>query len=62
MNKDNQIEILYEDDNLFAINKPAGIISIPDRFDKSIFNAYDYLKSKYPVSYTHLTLPTIYSV
>jgi len=52
MNKDNQIEILYEDDNLFAINKPAGIISIPDRFDKSIFNAYDYLKSKYHEIYT----------
>jgi RluA family pseudouridine synthase len=27
-----QIEILYEDDALFVVNKPAGITSIPDGF------------------------------
>lgn len=41
-----KIEILLEDDNIIAINKPAGMLSIPDRFDPNIPNALSYLKSK----------------
>lgn len=28
-----KIEIIYEDDNIIAFNKPSGLLSIPDRFD-----------------------------
>ncbi|HON06504.1 MAG TPA: pseudouridine synthase [Verrucomicrobiota bacterium] len=28
-----EIEILYEDDYLMAINKPAGLLTAPDRYD-----------------------------
>jgi RluA family pseudouridine synthase len=29
------VEILYEDDDLLAVNKPAGLLAVPDRFDKN---------------------------
>ena len=38
-----QIEILYQDDDMLMVNKPAGILVIPDRFNSDL-----------PVSYTHL--------
>ena len=49
-----KLEIVYEDEHLLVINKPAGIIMHPGagNFNKTIVNA---LMS---VSYTHLTLPT----
>jgi RluA family pseudouridine synthase len=28
-----ELEILYEDDNLLALNKPSGLLSSPDRYD-----------------------------
>jgi 23S rRNA pseudouridine1911/1915/1917 synthase len=28
------VEILYEDDAILAVNKPAGLLAVPDRFDK----------------------------
>lgn len=31
-----QIDILYEDDDLVVVNKPAGLLVIPDRFDNSL--------------------------
>lgn len=31
-----KIEILYEDDDLVVVNKPAGVLVIPDRFDQNI--------------------------
>jgi 23S rRNA pseudouridine1911/1915/1917 synthase len=31
-----QIETLYEDDDLVIVNKPAGLLVIPDRFDLTI--------------------------
>ena len=40
-------EVLFEDDHLIVVNKPSGLLTIAT--DKA-------------VSYTHLTLPTIYSV
>ncbi|MBS1773288.1 MAG: RluA family pseudouridine synthase [Bacteroidetes bacterium] len=31
-----QLEILYEDDDMIIINKPAGILVIPDRFNSDL--------------------------
>ena len=28
------VEILHEDDAILAVNKPAGLLAVPDRFDK----------------------------
>jgi RluA family pseudouridine synthase len=29
------VEILHEDDAILAVNKPAGLLAVPDRFDKA---------------------------
>ena len=29
------VEILYEDQDILALNKPAGLLAVPDRFDKT---------------------------
>ncbi|HPD18191.1 MAG TPA: RluA family pseudouridine synthase [Candidatus Goldiibacteriota bacterium] len=39
--------IVYEDENIIALNKPSGILVIPDRFDKNRENLYDALKEVY---------------
>jgi 23S rRNA pseudouridine1911/1915/1917 synthase len=31
-----KLEIIYEDDDLVIVNKPAGLLVIPDRFDTSL--------------------------
>jgi 23S rRNA-/tRNA-specific pseudouridylate synthase len=31
-----QLEIIYEDDNLIVVNKPAGVLVTPDRWDQGI--------------------------
>lgn len=41
------LEILYEDDDFVIINKPAGMLSVPDRFNQEIPNLYNILKLKY---------------
>lgn len=38
-----KVEIVYEDDHLLAVNKRAGILTIPDRFRKDIPNLFDML-------------------
>jgi len=40
--------ILYEDDTMLAIDKPAGVLSIPDRFNPDLPNLIQGLKIKYP--------------
>lgn len=35
-----KLEIIYEDENLIAFNKPSGLLSIPDRFNAEIPNLY----------------------
>lgn len=37
--------IIFEDDYIMVINKPAGMLSIPDRFDENLPNLYNILKS-----------------
>ncbi|MBK8669762.1 MAG: RluA family pseudouridine synthase [Saprospiraceae bacterium] len=41
-------EILFEDQYLLAVNKPAGILTIPDRFNPALPNLISSLKEKYP--------------
>lgn len=40
-------EILFEDDAVVVIDKPAGLLSIPDRFGAEIPNAEAILRKKY---------------
>jgi RluA family pseudouridine synthase len=36
--------ILLEDDTIIVINKPAGLLVLPDRFDRKLINLYELLK------------------
>ncbi len=42
-----EIETIYEDEDFIILNKPAGVLTIPDRFARGIPNLYDILKEKY---------------
>lgn len=39
--------IIEEDEDYVFINKPSGLLSIPDRFNKNLPNLYSMLKEKY---------------
>ena len=41
-------EILFEDQYIIAVNKPSGVLSIPDRFNPNLPNLVSSLKIKYP--------------
>ncbi|MFQ3675384.1 MAG: RluA family pseudouridine synthase [Endomicrobiia bacterium] len=41
------IDIIFEDEDFLFINKPSGLLSIPDRFDKKQQNLYTILKECY---------------
>jgi 23S rRNA pseudouridine1911/1915/1917 synthase len=40
-------EILYEDDHIILVNKPADLLTIPDRFDAAKPSLYGHLNSIY---------------
>ncbi len=40
----NGIELLHEDDDLLVLNKPSGLLVLPDRFDRSLPDVYTMLK------------------
>jgi 23S rRNA pseudouridine955/2504/2580 synthase/23S rRNA pseudouridine1911/1915/1917 synthase len=40
-------KIIYEDEDFIAVNKPTGMLVIPDRFDKTKENLFDDLNKKY---------------
>ncbi|MCE5301427.1 MAG: RluA family pseudouridine synthase [Spirochaetia bacterium] len=44
---DIDIMILYEDNDIVVLNKPSGMLTIPDRFKKELPNLYDMLNLKY---------------
>ena len=44
------VPIVFEDENLIALNKPSGLLTIPDRFDPTIPS----LKSELTVKYKNL--------
>ncbi len=52
MKSKNNVDIIFEDNDLIVINKPAGILSIPDRYDKSSPNAFNILKKHYSKIFT----------
>jgi RluA family pseudouridine synthase len=37
--------VLLEDDAIIVINKPAGLLVLPDRFDRALPNLYELLKN-----------------
>jgi len=45
-------DIIFEDDLIVAINKPGGLLSIPDRFDQEKESALSLLRSSRPELYT----------
>jgi 23S rRNA pseudouridine1911/1915/1917 synthase len=47
MKENTKFEILFEDDYLVAINKPPGLLVIPDRFKKLEENIHDILQKEY---------------
>lgn len=46
-----QLDIIFENNDFIAINKPAGLLSIPDRMGKEI-SLKDLLKERYENIYT----------
>ncbi|MFN6136613.1 MAG: pseudouridine synthase, partial [Bacteroidota bacterium] len=36
MNKRPKLEVLHADASLVVVNKPAGLLSIPDRYDQTL--------------------------
>ena len=67
--EDIPLDILYEDDQLIVVNKPAGMTVHPAPGSRSatlvnalLYHCADSLSGIGAVSYTHLTLPTICSV
>lgn len=42
-----QVEVLYEDDYLVAVSKPAGMYSVPGK-DEHIFSVLDWARQRYP--------------
>lgn len=41
-------ELIFSDDQLLILNKPAGYLSIPDRFDPSKPNVLAYIRKDFP--------------
>lgn len=48
MHKTKNFDIVWEDDGLIAINKPAGLLTIPDRFNTSESSALVLLQEEHP--------------
>ncbi len=42
-----KFEVIFDDDDLIIINKPAGLLSIPDRFNGNLPNLKDMLSKEY---------------
>ncbi|HZV13273.1 MAG TPA: RluA family pseudouridine synthase [Candidatus Kapabacteria bacterium] len=42
-----KIDILFEDESIVAVNKPPGLLSIPDRFDEELPSLSKLLEEKY---------------
>lgn len=42
-----EIKIIFEDDWIVVIDKPANLLVLPDRYDQSIANLYHLLRDRY---------------
>jgi 23S rRNA pseudouridine955/2504/2580 synthase/23S rRNA pseudouridine1911/1915/1917 synthase len=47
ISKASQLEIIFEDESIIAINKPSGLLTIPDRYNHLLSSVYELLKAKY---------------
>ena len=47
MKSKNLLDIVFENDQFLAVNKPAGLLTIPDRHDEHIPSLYQLLQKKY---------------
>jgi len=46
MLKSKGVDIVFEDEEILVLNKPANLLVIPDRYDKSLPNVADLLKNE----------------
>lgn len=46
------MDVIYKDENLLAINKPAGLLSIPDGYNKGLPNLKNILENEFPRVWT----------
>lgn len=44
--KRERLAVLYADDDIVVVNKPSGLLAIPDRFDKELPNARDLVRQQ----------------
>ncbi|MBM2813514.1 MAG: pseudouridine synthase [Ignavibacteria bacterium] len=47
MQKNQKPRTIYEDDEIIVVNKPSGMLTIPDRYDKSLVSLYETFNAKY---------------
>lgn len=52
MNKKLKPSIVFEDEHLVFVNKPPGVLSIPDRYREDLFNVQTYIHDMYGSIYT----------
>lgn len=45
------IPVIYEDDYLLVLSKPAGFLTLPDRYDRNAPNLKNYLEKKFDEIY-----------
>ena len=43
----NAVPVIFENDNFIAVNKPAGMLTIPDRYDEMQSSLYKSLQQQY---------------
>ena len=41
------VQIIFEDDQLIILEKQAGVLSVPDRYDPELFSVAGFLQSRY---------------
>jgi len=40
-------EVVFEDEDILVLNKPSGLLVLPDRYDLSVSNLFDLLNDRY---------------
>lgn len=48
----NKLDILFENDDLVAVNKASGMLTIPDRFNTELSSLYNFLQKQYDQIFT----------
>jgi 23S rRNA pseudouridine1911/1915/1917 synthase len=48
----NDLDIIFENEQLIAVNKPSGLLSIPDRHDEALPSLLQLLSSRYDKIFT----------